>query len=621
MSNSAASMPLQSKVSVTLLFAIAAFIGLSYLILRVLIAPAFDDLEMRAAHSDLVRAEQAIQTDIDNLEAVTADWAPWDDIHDYVRGANPGFRKSNLDRPTLTNLGLDFMAVYALGDERLWAQLLYEGTERPVAELGVFERGDPRSSMLTSHPYVDSQTVGIVLTDLGPALISSKPILRSDDSGPLAGALIMGQFLDDARIARMRSRTEVDMRWQLLQGQTEYENGHIFAAGQRSIEGSTVLTDIYGQPLLALRTETPRDISDLGSQSLRAALLSLAVAGILLTIIIWFLLQHVILKPVEVLAAHMDAIRRSGDLSKNLDLQRNDEIGRLAGRFDDLTAEVHNARRALLDQSFKAGKADTVAEVLHNIRNAMTPMINGIDRLAKALRVSSGVRVAEATEQLADEECPPERREKLLQYIEAAFRHIEDVDAEAAEELRIVTSQARQIEGILSDQERFANTPPVVESVPVEDVVDEASHVIPKAAEGAVSLASDPGIGRYRVQAHRVGLLQVMGNLMLNAYEAIMRNGDGDGSIELTASEELLDDQAMVRVTVRDNGCGFDSDTSKRIFQRGYSSKEEGDYTGLGLHWCANAIAGMGGRIVAESDGVGRGAEFHVLLPAAQGGG
>jgi len=275
----------------------------------------------------------------------------------------------------------------------------------------------------------------------------------------------------------------------------------------------------------------------------------------------------------------------------------------------------------LLDQSFKAGKADTAAEVLHNIRNAMTPMINGLDRLAKSLRVSSGVRVAEATEQLADEACPTERRGKLLQYIDAAFSHIEDVDTEAAEELRIVTSQARQVEGILSDQERFANTPPVVESVPVDLVVDEASHVIPKAAEGSVSLASDLGSGHLQVKAHRVGLLQVMGNLMLNAYEAIMRNGDGDGRIMLTAREELLDDQAMVRVTVRDNGCGFDADTSKRIFQRGYSSKEEGDFRGLGLHWCANAIAGMGGRIFAESDGVGRGAEFHVLLPAAQGGG
>jgi hypothetical protein len=49
-------------------------------------------------------------------------------------------------------------------------------------------------------------------------------------------------------------------------------------------------------------------------------------------------------------------------------MSRNDEIGLLAFQFDTLTTEVHNARQALLDQSFKAGKADTAAEVMHNIR-------------------------------------------------------------------------------------------------------------------------------------------------------------------------------------------------------------------------------------------------------------
>jgi len=43
----------------------------------------------------------------------------------------------------------------------------------------------------------------------------------------------------------------------------------------------------------------------------------------------------------------------------------------------------------------------------------------------------------------------------------------------------------------------------------------------------------------------------------------------------------------------------------------------QGDTTGLGLHWCANAVAGMGGQISAESAGTGQGAAFHVLLPAA----
>ena len=73
----------------------------------------------------------------------------------------------------------------------------------------------------------------------------------------------------------------------------------------------------------------------------------------------------------------------------------------------------------------------------------------------------------------------------------------------------------------------------------------------------------------------------------------------------------------MVRLTVRDNGSGFDAALAERLFQRGFTSKAGGDTSGLGLHWCANAVAGMGGRILAESRGAGQGAEFHILLPAA----
>jgi signal transduction histidine kinase len=81
-----------------------------------------------------------------------------------------------------------------------------------------------------------------------------------------------------------------------------------------------------------------------------------------------------------------------------------------------------------------------------------------------------------------------------------------------------------------------------------------------------------------------------------------------------------VDDKPMVQLTVRDNGGGFDEDAGSRIFQRGFTSKPTGETTGLGLHWCANAVASMGGRIFAESLGAGEGAEFHVLLPAVQGG-
>ncbi len=626
MSNRPSSLPLQTKVSLTLAVLIGTFIVLSYAILDAVIKPAFEDLEQSAAQVDLTRAEMAIRTDIENLEAITADWAPWDDIYYYVLGEYAGFRKSNLDRPTLTNLGLDFMVVYPLKGDFLWGQVLVGDVERDPRELAILDPGHHSYPALTAHPDADSRTVGFISTGLGPMMISSRPILRSDDSGPIAGALIMGQFLNAERLARLQDRTEVDMHWEFA-GFGDEPAAPIQAVGtvrqevsSDAISGSKVLADIHGSPFLILHVDTPRSISSLGDQTINAALLFLAVSGVLVTGFIWFMLRGTILRPIERLAAHIAEIRTSGDLSHRLDASRNDEIGALAKQFDDLTDEVHDARQALLDQSFKAGKADTAAEVLHNIRNAMTPMINGLERLRKSFSASEKLRVPEATEQLADPDCPPDRRDKFLQYVSASFDHIRNVGAEAADDLSIVTKQARQIEGILADQERFANIAPVTENIGVDDVLDEAAHVIPKRAKRDIEVEISENLSDVRVRAHRIGLLQVMGNLMLNAYESIQRCRKADGRIVVDASPEFVDETPMVRVTIRDNGGGFNKNTGERIFQRGFTSKNEDSSTGLGLHWCANAVAGMGGRIGAESRGLGQGAEFHVLLPAARGG-
>ncbi len=610
-------------MSLALAVLIAAFIGLSYAIIGSVIAPAFDDLERSAAEVDLKRAEMAIKTDIENLEALTADWAPWDDIYFYVLGKYPGFQQSNLARPTLTNLGLDLLVVYPLRGDYLWGQVLVNGEDARPADLKVLTPGHRSYDELTSHADAASRTVGIIDTGLGPMIISSRPILRSDDSGPVAGALIMGQFLDERRLARMQDRTEVDMHWAF--GTVDGDQSAIPGAvtqtvGPAVITSSKVLVDIHGSPFVTLTVDTSRDISSLGSQTINAALLFLAVTGVLVTGFVWFMLRGTILRPIEALADHIEKIRSSGDLSRRLEASRDDEIGELARQFDDLTDEVNDARQALLDQSFKAGKADTAAEVLHNIRNAMTPMINGLERLRKAFNATERLRVAEATNELGDPDCPPERKQKFLQYIRASFDHVTSVGKEAADDLRIVTKQARQIEGILSDQERFANIAPVTETIVVDEVLDEASHVIPKRAHEDIEVRMSRQLSEVRVHAHRIGLLQVMGNLILNAYESIQRCKKSDGQIWVDAKPEMVDDTPMVRVTISDNGTGFNEDIGDKMFQRGYTSKEEGSTTGLGLHWCANAVAGMGGRIGAQSRGLGQGACFHVLLPAAQGG-
>jgi sensor domain CHASE-containing protein len=105
MSKTKATLSLQKKVSMTLFLGIAVFVISSFVILHMVIAPTFDELEQSVARSDLNRAEQAILNDVENLVAISADWALWDDIYEYMLGRDPAFSASNLDRPTLRRAG------------------------------------------------------------------------------------------------------------------------------------------------------------------------------------------------------------------------------------------------------------------------------------------------------------------------------------------------------------------------------------------------------------------------------------------------------------------------------------------------------------------------------------
>lgn len=629
MSNGLQTWSLQKKVSVTLLAVMSTLIALTYLILKSIVGPAFDRLEIDDAERNLVRAERAIRSDLEMLDAIVRDWASWDDAYLFAQGANADFRKSNLDRPTLTNLNLNLMLVLDADGRELWGQVLQGDDLTSPASLGIFDDGE-RSRLLTSHTRLDSFTRGLLNTSIGPMMFSSRPILTSLDEGPIEGTMIMAQLLDESRLQSLKKRTEVAMNWQPVTAERVRElqlatalNSSVpgsmhHESTQRSIRSSGVLNDLFGQPLLLLEVEMPRNVSALGSNTVSGASLFLTLAGAVVAVVTWLLLRSIIVLPLEGLARHIARIRESGDLSQKLNATRTDEIGRLAADFDSMTDELHDARRLLLDQSFKAGKADTAAEVLHNIRNAMTPLINGIDRLSKYFKVSDTLRIARVTAELRDPAGDPARREKLLQYVDSAFEHVRATGKEAGDDLGVISRQAHQVEGILADQERHANVPPVIEDLDIAELLDEAVLVIPKTDQPEVSIEMSRPAPECRVKGHRVGLMQVLGNVILNAYESVKRCPTSDGRIHLSARTDSLGDMPMIRVTVRDSGCGFDSQTGKKIFQRGFSSKT-GHLSGLGLHWCANALAGMGGRILAESTGPGQGAEFHVLLPAAQG--
>jgi CheY-like chemotaxis protein len=115
------------------------------------------------------------------------------------------------------------------------------------------------------------------------------------------------------------------------------------------------------------------------------------------------------------------------------------------------------------------------------------------------------------------------------------------------------------------------------------------------------------------VRGDGVRLVQMLTNLLNNAAKYTKTGG----RIGLTVSRQ--DDRFELRVN--DNGVGITSEMLPRIFdlfvQAGRSESEIQEGLGIGLTLVRVIAERHGGTVAARSEGLGRGSEFVVTLPAA----
>jgi len=116
---------------------------------------------------------------------------------------------------------------------------------------------------------------------------------------------------------------------------------------------------------------------------------------------------------------------------------------------------------------------------------------------------------------------------------------------------------------------------------------------------------------------------QVFLNLYINAWQAMPGQGDlyiETQNIMITERSALtaeLPPGRYVKISVRDTGVGMDENTRRRIFDPFFTTKEMGRGAGLGLASVYGIISNHGGMISVESE-KGKGATFHILLPAVE---
>ena len=177
------------------------------------------------------------------------------------------------------------------------------------------------------------------------------------------------------------------------------------------------------------------------------------------------------------------------------------------------------------------------------------------------------------------------------------------------EEVRHLQNNIEHIKQIVSMQQNHARVAGVLETLDVVEIIEDAINMSSTSlSRHGVSLVREfEAVPPVVLDRHKV--MPILVNLLSNATQALAQQGNAKQMKVRVA----LNGADSVQIKVIDNGGGIAPENLTRIFQHGFTTKKDGH--GFGLHSGALAAREMGGKLMAESDGVGCGAVFTLELP------
>ncbi len=262
----------------------------------------------------------------------------------------------------------------------------------------------------------------------------------------------------------------------------------------------------------------------------------------------------------------------------------------LEARVEERTRELRQAQEKLVRQERLAVLGQLAGSVGHELRNPLAVINNAIYYLKLVL---------------------PQADPKIQEY------------------LRTIESEVRTADKIINDLLDFARIKAVErEAIPAAELLRRVLERYPAPQNVRLTLDLPPDLPPLWVDPRQIE--QVLGNLVLNAYQAMPEGG------ELTVSSDQLSvfseqspntehrtpntehrsltTEHWLLITVRDSGVGIPPENMDKLFEPLFTTKPRG--IGLGLAVSKRLTEANGGRIQVQSK-PGKGTAFTLVLPAA----
>jgi signal transduction histidine kinase len=589
-------MKLRYKLWFLIIFMMVATIIVINIIVNNVLINSYESLENKKVSTNLERYTNALNNEIIQLDAAVGDWSAWDDTYQFLGGENNEFPASNINNDTMTNLRTDVM-IYAKTSGIILYEIGFDYSEQKMMKVSPSLNGYIyKNSSLINFVDLNSSINGILQLPEGPILIASRPVISSDRTGPIRGAVIWGRYLDSYEL-NFLSKT-VNMSVSIVNFNNETSpldfreaalsliNGNdtfIKPLNSEYVAGYSTIKDLFGNPVILIKITMERDIYQQGIFTIQYFQASIIILTIVVSLTLIIFLEKTLLSRLNILSKQVVDIGKKSNFSARLKISGKDELNNFANVANETFQMIENINNTLeqkvLERTNKIDlllkqKDEFINQLGHDLKNPLNPLINLLPILEKNVL-----------------------DQKNKEIISVLVRNANYMKNLVIKTIELGKLNSPNLKFYFEDINLLKELNTVIDN---NKIMLNENHIEIK------NNLSDTII----VNVDKLRFDELLNNLLNNA----MKYTNGAGTITIDAKQ----DTNSVTVSMKDTGVGMSNDQLNKIFVEFYkadTSRHDFDSSGLGLSICKRIVERHNGKIWAESEGLGKGSTFYFTVP------
>lgn len=309
-----------------------------------------------------------------------------------------------------------------------------------------------------------------------------------------------------------------------------------------------------------------------------------------------------------------DRVKYVGILSRNITERKKaeDNIACQQEQLKSAYQELKQSQEIVIRQEKLASLGTMIAGIAHEINNpaqAIEFSLTGLKMNTNDLEEI--VVVLRSLFNLSDQE-----KLKTLNNLKKLFedKQVDEIFKEISSVVNDNKQAVNRISNIVQSIKRLVHNNIEFSDCNIKEIINDSVNLVKNQLKNNITiiteLADDTPL--FTGSAQEIG--QVFINMLINANDAVTEKKlkKVDAYVKITTA--YLQDSKMIRVVVKDNGCGVKEEIIEKIFDPFLTTKPVGKGTGLGLYISYQIIENHNGKINVVSR-LGEGTEFTILLP------